>query len=151
MCVYSAYVDSAQKQWPGLNPLPFSPEKPFMPWGPGVPYMPSLVSPPADPRILQEILDIGRRLDRIDKALGLTDCTQEAANKKAFEARLEQLIRDATALQQLNAQNQVNAKQALDGYATSGNIQLAATQSGLQAGVSLGHGDAAFAKRIQST
>lgn len=94
MCVYSAYVDSAQKQWPGILDLPAVPYK--LPiYNPA----PNLL-PPTDPKILQEILDIGRRLDRIDKALGLKDCTQEEANKRAFEARLEKLIADAKSLQE---------------------------------------------------
>lgn len=135
MCVYSAFVDSAQKQWPGLSPFPAAP------WGPGIP---SIVAPPPDPKILQEILDIGRRLDRIDKALGLKDCTQEAANKKAFEAQLEQLIKAATALQQLNAQNQANTQRNLDG-------SRADVQSGLTAGLHVGYGQTAPAKGLQST
>ena len=93
MCVYSAYVSEVNKQWPGItqDPPPFG-RMSF----PGVPMM----TPTTDPRILQEILDIGKRLDRIDKALGLKDCTQEAAAKKAFEDRLTKLIEDAKFLKQ---------------------------------------------------
>jgi len=94
MCVYSAYVSEVNKQWPGItqDPPPFG-RMSF----PGVPMM----TPTTDPRILQEILDIGKRLDRIDKALGLKDCTQEAAAKKAFEDGLTELIAKAKVLQAL--------------------------------------------------
>lgn len=111
MCVYSAYVDSATKQWPGLGepwPNPFNPPK----------QMPNFWPPqaPMDPKILQEILDIGKRLDRIDKALGLKDCTQEDAAKRKFEARLEKLIKDANDLHQYASSNEPKSH----GIATTG-------------------------------
>src|ERR1700688_611004 len=104
MCVYSAYVNEAIKQWPGLDPSwpQKFPQFPYpgsaKPWNHG-PGQTVPVTPGTDPKILQEILDIGRRLDRIDKALGLKDCKQEEASKRAFEDRLQKLIDQAKELQ----------------------------------------------------
>lgn len=138
MCVYSAYVTEVQKQWPGLQQ----------------PYMPSqfpMMSPTTDPRILQEILDIGKRLDRIDKALGLKDCTQEAAAKKAFEDRLTKLIVDATALKtsvecKVNAQQSAStAAQVLAG-ASIGYQSSAPNASSGSSGITVGNWAAGYAK-----
>lgn len=140
MCVYSAYVTEVNKQWPGLGqPMPGinNPGTIYSTW-------PPVSTPTTDPRILQEILDIGKRLDRIDKALGLKDCTQEAAAKKAFEDRLNQLITDAKALKQSveceNGKCDVNSsassgfQQQLAGV-TSGGVGY---QSSGSSGISLG-------------
>jgi hypothetical protein len=85
----------------------------FQPFNPG--FSAPMMTPTTDPRILQEILDIGKRLDRIDKALGLKDCTQEAAAKKAFEDRLTQLIENATALKNSVECNDKSIKQHITG------------------------------------
>lgn len=96
MCVYSAYVREIGEQMPWITPKP----APFMPGiGPGYPGWPAPLPPAAvDPKILEEILNIGKRLDKIDKALGLKDCKEEDAAKRKFEANIEELIKQANAL-----------------------------------------------------
>jgi hypothetical protein len=93
MCVYSAYVQQIGEVYPGLLPPP--PPQPFNP------FYPPLANPtyaPTDPELLKEIRALGKRLDAIDKALGLKDCSQEEAAKRAFEEKIDKLIADAAAL-----------------------------------------------------
>lgn len=93
MCVYSAFVSEAMKQWPGISPD-------YQPWTtPGFPgpgdkrTIPAPAVPSED--ILKEIRALGKRLDALDKKLGAKDCTQEEAAKRAFEKRLDDFIQQA--------------------------------------------------------
>lgn len=142
MCVYSAYVTEVNKQWPGIA----------QPWTPNTssPYFPML-TPTTDPRILQEILDIGRRLDRIDKALGLRDCTQEAAAKKAFEDRLTKLINDAKQLKEFDDGKQCSAPNSSSGQLAGGIATCASSASvgASAAGIALGYGTAGIPKSLK--
>jgi len=146
MCVYSAYVSEVNKQWPGMVG-PWNPS-PFMPGIAGSPLM----TPTTDPRILQEILDIGKRLDRIDKALGLKDCTQEAAAKKAFEDRLTKLIADAQALKKsvecesVKSDSSAGLSQQQLTITPNATSYVVGSQSTSQAGITLGNGSTEQAK-----
>jgi len=80
MCVYSAVVD----RWkPYVAPV-----DPYDQWKP--------VPPPASwPPVDAQTADLMRKaleiLDRIDKKLGMQECTNNAAEKAAFVAKLDTL------------------------------------------------------------
>lgn len=144
MCAYSAMVDQFGPKifpqpgavpMPGYNPMP-------MLWPPA----PAQVT--LTPDQLKEILDIGKRLDRIDKALGLKNCSQEDAAKRAFEAKLEALIRSAQELKDGGSQTIVQSGYAQSGYAQQHKLGAAAASS---SGVAMGNGAAQVSKGLQST
>jgi hypothetical protein len=85
MCVFSNAVD----QWrPCVYPQPANPP-PFVPV-PSWPYV-----PPITPKVDSETAELMKKaleiLDRIDKKLGLRDCTNEAPQKAEFMKQLESL------------------------------------------------------------
>jgi hypothetical protein len=97
MCVVSAVHQQIgpmiDPNWkPGYVPagIPAPVINPF-PWPPTPPKS-------LDADILKEIRDILPRLDRIDKALGLKDCSAEEADKAAFRQKLDELIAAAEAI-----------------------------------------------------
>lgn len=50
----------------------------FIPWGPLTPT----------PDVSKRLLDVIDRLEKIDKRLGLIECSVEAKKKRAFKAKL---------------------------------------------------------------
>ena len=150
MCVYSAFVDSASKQWPGIAPWPNTPT----PWNPGPwdGYKPLDHPAVPDPDILREIRELGKRLDALDKKLGAKDCTQEEDAKRAFEKRVDGLIEQAESLKKsvrCDDGNQSAAGNATTGLITGGNTSgYAKAIAGYAAGVSLGCGTASNAKGL---
>ena len=70
MCTYSMVVDGwRDRQGPN-----------FIPWTPNYP----------DPGTAQQMLEILRRLDEIDKKLGAKDCKLNESEKIAFEQKLQE-------------------------------------------------------------
>lgn len=149
MCTYSAMVDQfGPKIFPqGAVPMPGYNPTPLL-WPPA----PAQVALTADQ--LKEILDIGKRLDRIDKALGLKDCSQEDAAKRAFEAKLEALIRQAQELKDGGSQAIItSSSNHIDGY--GGPHTVGFSPGGIAQGsspwITVGHGSAQSTKGLQST
>lgn len=146
MCVYSAFVSEAMKQWPSIDPGIY---KPTYPWSPG-----SFPPPAPSEDVLREIRELGKRLDALDKKLGAKDCTQEEAAKRAFEKRLDDLIQKAQDLKKsVECDN--------DGCGSDTNQQAIGGGSGLTTayvsgygqvssspGIGLGNGAATFSKGV---
>lgn len=158
MCLYSAFVKEVSHQWPGIMAVPPSMPSPIPPpytfYPNGLGYAPTPA--PIDPKLLEEIRDIGKRLDRIDKQLGLKDCKEEESSKRAFEKRLDfALIQQAKDLKKSVEckDNGCESVKGISGVIRSGTVAASIGNAihGFQAGVAVGDGAAQAAKGIQST
>jgi hypothetical protein len=99
MCVVSTVIDGwRDPSWPYFVPVPTLPSLPQphtqpAPAGPNaVPW--NIIQ--QDPMLAQQMLDVLKRLEAIDKRLGqMEQCKVSAKEKKALKARLRRIAKKA--------------------------------------------------------
>lgn len=104
MCVVSMVM---QQWWP--KPEPFEPMKPVQPIPaiPQWPPQPNAIPWPTiekDPALAAQMLEVLKKLEAIDRRLGLLEqCKVEAGEKKRIKAKLKRIAKKAPASQEVKS------------------------------------------------